>query len=126
MFEHLRDSRDQQTFLSLGSSLRLSEVLDLTWMKPGRLELRCVQTLLENVLQAAAPEVRVSFSSHDEPRYRAALDVRVFDAPGRIAIGGVLNHWAGFPDGVDAGHTRIFLEPLAVVRLPTRTVSTRS
>ena len=92
MFEHLRDSPDQQTFLSLGHNLQLSIVLELTWMKPGRLDLRSVQTLLENLLQAVAPNVRLSFSSHDEPRYRAALEVRVSDAPGRVAIGGVLTH----------------------------------
>jgi RNA polymerase sigma factor (sigma-70 family) len=116
MFEHLRDSRDEHAFATLRSTARLSDVLDLTWMAPDTLELRSVQALLENVLESVAPDAQVSFSSYDEPRYRSALQVRVTCYSTRVAVGGVLTRWPGFPDGVDAAHVRIFIEPLASVR----------
>jgi hypothetical protein len=116
MYELLQDSPDEQAFRAAGKDIRFSDVLDLTWMVAGPLELRSVQDLLERLCTAALPEKDLRFAPHDEPRYRAALQLHAGKGPIRLAHGGVLTVWPGRPPGVDAAHVRIFLEPWAVLR----------
>ena len=59
---------------------------------------------------------RARFSSYDEPRYRAALQLHLDEVAARAASGGVLTEWPGRPENTDAAHVRIFLEPWATVR----------
>jgi RNA polymerase sigma factor (sigma-70 family) len=116
LYEHLQDSSDEQTFRAAKDEMRLSDVLDLSWMTAGPVELRSVQALLERLTSAVLPGAQVRFSSYDEPRYRSALQLRVGDVARRAACGGVLAEWSGRPNGVDAAHLRIFLEPWATVQ----------
>src|SRR5439155_18438628 len=95
---------------------RMSDVLDLMWMVAGRLELRSVQEMLERLSTAVLPGVEIRFSTYDEPRYRSALQLQVGDVSAPAAYGGVLAEWSGRPQGVDAAHLRIFLEPWATVQ----------
>jgi hypothetical protein len=98
------------------SNTRISDALDLTWMIAGPLELRSVQEMLERLCSVVLPGARVRFSTYDEPRYRSALELQVGDVSARAASGGVLAEWPGRPQGVDAAHLRIFLEPWATVQ----------
>jgi RNA polymerase sigma-70 factor, ECF subfamily len=116
IYEHLQDSPDVQSFRAARQHTRISDVLDLTWMVAGLLELRSVQEMLEGLTSAVLPGTQVRFSTYDEPRYRSALQLHVGDIAARAAYGGVLNEWPGRPAGVDAAHVRIFLEPWATVR----------
>src|SRR5262249_7803954 len=93
-----------------------SDVLDLTWMVTGPLELRAVQEMLERLSSVIVPGVQIRFSIYEEPRYRSALQLQVADVSFRAAHGGVLAEWPGRPEGVDAAHVRFFLEPLAMVQ----------
>ena len=95
--------------------VRLSDVLDLTWMVAGPLELRSVQELLERLSAAVLPETPIRFASHDEPRYRSALQLQLAGESTPAANGGVLAEWAGRPQGVEAALVRIFLEPWATL-----------
>ena len=114
-YQLLKDSADSQTFRAGLQSARLTDVLDLTWMVAGPLELRSVQELLERLTSDVLPGTPVRFTSYDEPRYRSALQLRIADMPAPAATGGVLVEWSGCPRGVDAAHLRIFLEPWATV-----------
>lgn len=114
-YELLQASPDQETFRAAMNDTRISDVLDLTWMVAGPLELRSVQDLLERVSAAVLPGQPVRFSPYDEPRYRSALQLHSGDVWARLACGGVLAEWPGRPQDVDAGHLRIFLEPWATV-----------
>ncbi len=96
--------------------MRISDVLDLTWMAAGSLELRSVQEVLKRLSSAVLPGVQVRFSTYDEPRYRSALQLHVGDVSARAALGGVLVEWPGRPPGADAAHLRIFLEPWATAQ----------
>ncbi len=116
IYEHLQDSPDEQTFRAAKNDMRISDVLDLTWMVAGPLELRSVQEMLERLSSAVLPREQVRFSTYDEPRYRSALQLHVGGVSARFAHGGVLAEWAGRPQGVDAAHVRIFLEPWATVQ----------
>jgi RNA polymerase sigma factor (sigma-70 family) len=116
LYQLLRDSADEQTFRDARNDLRLSDVLDLTWMVAAPLELRSVQELLERLRSAFLPQEQVRFSPYDEPRYRSALQLHVDGLSARFAQGGVLAEWPGRPRGVDAAHLRIFLEPWATVQ----------
>lgn len=116
MYQLLRDSPDERTLRDAGSGMRISDVLDLTWMVAGPVELRSVQELLERLTSAFLPREQVRFSPYDEPRYRSALELHVVDRSVRFAYGGVLADWPGRPRGVDAAHLRIFLEPWATVQ----------
>jgi hypothetical protein len=98
------------------NSVRLSDVLDLTWMIAGSLELRSVQETLERLTSAVLPEARVRFSNFDEPRYRSALQLHIGGVSRRAASGGVLAQWPGRPRDLGAAHVRIFLEPWAAVQ----------
>jgi hypothetical protein len=95
---------------------QINDVLDLTWMAAGPIELRSVQDLLERLTATILPGAPVRFANYDEPRYRSALQLQVGDASAPAAIGGVLAEWPGRPLGVDAAHLRIFLEPWATVQ----------
>jgi len=116
VYQLLQGSPDEQTFRAAMSTTRMSDALDLTWMVVGPLELRSVQELLEQLSSAVLPGVQVRFSAYDEPRYRSALQLQVGDVSARAASGGVLAEWPGRPQGVDAAHLRIFLEPWATVK----------
>jgi hypothetical protein len=116
IYEHLQDSPDEQTFRAARNDIRISDVLDLTWMVAGPLELRSVQEVLERLSSAVLPGAQIRSSTYDEPRYRSALQLQVGDVSARAACGGVLAEWPGRPRGVDAAHLRIFLEPWATVR----------
>jgi hypothetical protein len=65
---------------------------------------------------ALLPGAQMRFTPYDEPRYRSALQLQVGDVAARNAHGGVLAEWPGRPQGVDAAHVRIFLEPWATVQ----------
>jgi len=94
IYERLQESQDAQvfgeTFRDAKGHLRLSDVLDLTWMTAAPLELRSVQELLEGLTSGVLPGVQVLFSPYDEPRYRSALQLQVGDVLARAASGGVL------------------------------------
>ena len=115
-YEHLQASPDQATFGAAQQQMRMSDVVDLTWMAAGVVELRAVQELLESLLSSVLPSTPARFSGYDEPRYRSALQLHLGNVAARAAAGGVLNEWAGRPAMVDAAHVRIFLEPWASVR----------
>jgi hypothetical protein len=87
-----------------------TDVLDLTWMVSGTLELRSVQSLVHELCAAVLPHTLVRFSAWDEPRYRTALKLHLGDVRAPAATGGVLAEWPGRPPGVDAAHVRLFLE----------------
>jgi RNA polymerase sigma factor (sigma-70 family) len=116
IYELLQTSPDEATFRTAKNDMRISDVLDLTWMVAGPLELRSVQELLERLRSALLPQEQVRFSPYDEPRYRSALQLHVGGRFARFAHGGVLAEWPGRPQGVDAAHLRIFLEPWATVQ----------
>lgn len=116
IYQLLQDSPDEQTFRAAKNDMRISDVLDLTWMVAGPLELRSVQELLERLRSALLSREQVRFSPYDEPRYRSALQLHVGGRSARFAHGGVLAEWPGRPQGVDAAHLRIFLEPWATVQ----------
>jgi RNA polymerase sigma factor (sigma-70 family) len=120
IYELLQESTDEQTyrqsFRGAKGDLRISDVLDLTWMTAAPLELHSVQELLEGLTSAVLPGVAVRCSPYDEPRYRMALQLQLGDVAARAAGGGVLAPWPGQPNGVEAAHLQIFLEPWAEAR----------
>ena len=111
LYQLLRGSPAEQTFRAAIKNTRISDVVDLTWMVACPLELRSVQEMLERLTSTVLPGAQVRFSTYDEPRYRSALQVHIGDVSARAAHGGVLADWPGRPQGVDAAHLRIFLEP---------------
>jgi hypothetical protein len=115
-YQLLQDSAGHQSFRTGMRGARLSDVIDLTWMVEGALELRSVQHLLERLIGDVLPGPPVRFSNYDEPRYRAALQLHLGNDSTPAAHGGVLAEWVGHPSGVTAAHLRIFLEPWATVR----------
>jgi hypothetical protein len=116
MYEHLQNSPDEQSFREMKDGARLSDVLDLTWMADGRLELRSVQEMVELLTSTVLPGTRIRFSPYQEPRYRSALLLHAGDVLAHAAYGGVLAGWSGRTNGADAAHVRIFLEPWATVQ----------
>jgi RNA polymerase sigma factor (sigma-70 family) len=114
-YQVLRDSADPQDFREGMSMTRISDVLDLTWMVAGSIELRSVQDLLEQLTAAILPGTVTRFAQYEEPRYRSALQLQIGAVDAPAAIGGVLTEWPGRPHGVDSAHLRIFLEPWATV-----------
>lgn len=95
---------------------RLSDTLNLLWKKQESLELREVEELLRRLSDSIIPEAPVSFSTCDEPRYRAALWMQIGDNKIPAAIGGILNpRPVVFGDGSVANVT-IHLEPWASVQ----------
>jgi RNA polymerase sigma factor (sigma-70 family) len=116
IYEHLEASPSAEAFVAGAAGMRMSDVVDLTWMAHGSIELRSVQDLLERLSSAVLPGVQIRFSSYSEPRYRAALQLEAGGDSTRAALGGVLAPWPGRPENVDAAHIRIFLEPWASIR----------
>lgn len=116
IYQLLRDSPDEGNFRDARGDMRISDVLELTWMVAGPLELRSIQELLEHLRSVFLSREQVRFSPYDEPRYRSALQLHVDGRSARFAHGGVLAGWPGRPEGVDAAHLRIFLEPWATVQ----------
>jgi hypothetical protein len=116
VYQHLQDSPDERSFRTGMNNIRMSDVLDLTWMVTGPLELYSVQEMLERLCAAVLPGVTIRFSAYDEPRYRSALQLHVGEVADRGAYGGVLAEWPGMAQGVGAAHVRLFLEPWATVR----------
>lgn len=108
MYELLQGSPDEQAFRFAAKNLALSDVLDLTWIGPGVIDLHSVQHLLDRLAATVLKGTTRKYSPYDEPRYRAALQLQLGDAPDRAAAGGVLTHFAGH-----AAHLRLFLEPWA-------------
>jgi hypothetical protein len=113
VYQQLRDSVDAESFTAAMEDARLSDVLELTWMTEGPLELRAVQQLLERIASNLLPEKPVRFLPHDGPRYRAALQMEIVGVAARAACGGVLAEWPGQRKGNGAAQVRIFLEPWA-------------
>ena len=93
--------------------IRLSDVLDLTWMVREPLELRSVQEMMERLSAAVLPKMQPCFSSYREPRYRTAFQLNFEGIQDRAAVGGVLAEWPGRPIGMGVAFGRIFLEPWA-------------
>lgn len=116
VYQLLLNSPDERAFRSTRDKMRISDVLDLTWIAAGPLELRSVQEMLERLSCAVLPGTRLRFSAYDEPRYRSALQLQVGDFSARAAHGGVLAEWPGCPQGFSVAHVRVFLEPWAMVQ----------
>ena len=112
-YQALQDSADRAAFRSAIHTARLSDVVDLTWMVQGTLDLREVQTLLERLCAAVVPDTPIRFAPHDEPRYRSGLSLHLGEVDAAAATGGVLAPWPGRPQNADAAHLRLFLEPWA-------------
>ena len=93
--------------------IRISDVLDLTWMVQEPLELRSVQEMMERLSAAVLPKTQPCFSSYQEPRYRTAFQLNFVGIQDRAAVGGVLAEWPGRPLNIGAAYVRIFLEPWA-------------
>ena len=95
---------------------RLSDTLNLLWKKAESIELHEIEKLLRCLSDTIVPDVPVSFSTCDEPRYRAALRMQIGDNPIPAAIGGILNPRPSiFGDGNVASIT-IHLESWASIR----------
>ncbi len=101
IYEHLQGSPNEEAFKSAGQQMRMSDVLDLTWMATGVVELRAVQELLAGLISTVLPSTRARFSSYDEPRYRAALQLHLDEVAARAASGGVLTEWPGRPENTE-------------------------
>ena len=115
-YQLVQESPDTQTFRAGMNGVQISDVIDLTWMAAGTLELRSVQELLERLSAAVLPRTSIRFLNYDEPRYRSALQLQFDGVASPAANGGVLARWAGHPEGAEAAHVRLFLEPWATVR----------
>ena len=115
-YQLVQESPDMQTFRAGMNGVQVSDVIDLTWMAAGTLELRSVQELLERLSAAVLPRTSIRFLNYDEPRYRSALQLQLGGVSSPAANGGVLAKWAGHPEGVEAAHVRLFLEVWATVR----------
>jgi RNA polymerase sigma factor (sigma-70 family) len=113
VYDRLKNSPTEEGFLPSREGLRVSDVLDLTWMTAGALDLRAVQDLLDRLVATVLPGIEARFSAYDEPRYRSALQLHLGTLDVRAAQGGVLREWPGRPQAVDAAHLRLFLEPWA-------------
>ncbi|HEU0141305.1 MAG TPA: sigma-70 family RNA polymerase sigma factor [Bryobacteraceae bacterium] len=114
VYEVLREDTDEPAFDR--SQVVMSEVLDLTWMVDGSLELHSVHQRIAQLISEVLDGAEPAFSSYYEPRYRSAFQIHFAGVFARAAVGGVLAEWPGRPHGVDAAHVRIFLEPWALLR----------
>ncbi|MBN2128813.1 MAG: sigma-70 family RNA polymerase sigma factor [Sedimentisphaerales bacterium] len=95
---------------------RISDVLDLMWLRREPIELRSVEELLQHLVDAVAPETPARFHSLEEPQYRSALRLQLGDIGIPAALGGVYYRWPEIPEGTGIAHVRIFLEPWATAR----------
>jgi len=94
----------------------LSDAMSLLMKRTEPLELRAVENLLRRLSNEIVPNTPVSFSSYNEPRYRAGLRMQLGDNPVPAAIGGVQNSWPGLPDGINIASVHIYLEPWAAAQ----------
>jgi RNA polymerase sigma-70 factor (ECF subfamily) len=116
-FELLQNKTSRQDMeAAFRRGFRISDVMDLTWLRPKPLELRDVEALLRRLAEAVLPDTPVSFVPYDEPRYRSALRLRLGDVPIPGATGGILNPWPGIPNDADLAHVRLYLESWAWAR----------
>ncbi|BDC49780.1 hypothetical protein F183_A20960 [Bryobacterales bacterium F-183] len=81
----------------------LSETLDLTWEAEGLQE---VQQEIEDLVKRLLPGTRATFAAYDEPRYRAAFQMRLGGV--RAATGGILANSG-------EAYVRLLLEPFATL-----------
>jgi RNA polymerase sigma factor (sigma-70 family) len=95
---------------------RLSDTLNLLWKKSEFIELHEVENLLRRLADTIIPQTRISFTTYDDPRYRAALRMKLGDNPIPAAIGGVLASSLGLPDSIKVVSVTIYLEPWASAR----------
>lgn len=95
---------------------RLSDVLVLQWMTGDTIELRAVETLLQELVQAVLPQAAIRFSSYQEPRYRFALRLHLGEIAMPAALGGPLAPWKGEPERGNMALIQIFLEAWAMAR----------
>jgi hypothetical protein len=95
---------------------RISDVLVLSWLRPKPLEVRDVESLLRRIGEAVIPQVPISFTSYDEPRYRSGLRMQIDALPIPGATGGVLESWPGIPDDAEVASVRLYLEAWASAR----------
>ena len=95
---------------------RISDVLDLTWMRREPIELRSVEELLRRLVEAVVPDTPASFHSHDEPQFRSALRLQLSDIRVPAALGGVYYPWPEIPEGTGTAYVRIHLEPWATAQ----------
>jgi hypothetical protein len=95
---------------------RVSDVLVLSWLRPRPLEVRDGESLLRRIGEAVIPQVPISFTPYDEPRYRSGLRMQIgaLAIPG--ATGGVLESWPGIPDDAEVASVRLYLESWASAR----------
>jgi RNA polymerase sigma factor (sigma-70 family) len=114
-YQLLQECASLDVFRAAMNGVRMSDVLDLTWMVEGPLELRSVQQLLERLGAEVLPGVPIRFTHYEEPRYRSALKLQLADHAAAAATGGVLGEWPGRPEHVGAAHLRIFLEAWAAI-----------
>ena len=96
--------------------VRISDVLDLTWLRPEPIELRSIEELLQRLVEAVVPETKARFHSLEEPQYRSALRLQLADIRIPAALGGVYYPWPEIPEGTSSAHVRIFLESWATAR----------
>jgi hypothetical protein len=75
-----------------------------------------VQALVEGLISDVMAGTAFRFSTYDEPRYRAALQLHVGDVRSTCGVGGVLAEWPGRPAGTDAARVPLLLEPWASAR----------
>jgi hypothetical protein len=114
-FELLQNKASRQDLeTAFRHGFRISDVLNLTWLRPKPLELRDVEALLRRLADAVLSDTPIAFAPYDEPRYRSALRMRLGDLPVPGATGGILNLGPGTPPGdVELAHVRLYLESWA-------------
>ncbi len=89
------------------------DVLALTWMKEGAIELREVEELLRRLAGAVAPKAKINFSPYEEPAYRSALRMEFAGITIPAAIGGLAEMSRGCPEGVSITRVQLNLEAWA-------------
>jgi len=94
----------------------LSDALSLWWLDEGRMDLHSVEALLCRVAKAVMPGVQVRFTTYEDLRLRAALQMQFSDISIPAAIGGVLDSCPGIPEGVSTASVDLFLEAWATAQ----------
>ena len=106
----LEGSIDNETFRTKG---KISDTLHLIWLRKDTIELHSIEELLRGLSEKIVPNMKLSFSPYDEPRFRSALRMRFDDIPIPAATGGVLFTWPGLPEGVSVASIQLYLEAWA-------------
>lgn len=118
MFELLRGCPNGAAFTAAIAKMRVADVLDLIWVSESPLELHDVQAVLEDLASRMNPVLLPGFSAYDEPRYRAALQMRFERIPQRAAVAGILSRRPGQPAPAETAHVRLFLAAWQLAALP--------